>query len=733
MISVRSQRSEDTRTPVLQGPTLSREVWLSQRPLQPATTRQTVVNLYGSHYQITGHEVLQYSLHCRTGPVFVGLDKMGVMSKLTPRNMALPTAVAVGLYVVYRNRVTKKQLRTEKEIKVVVHEKTGKKAEKAAVDMVFVRRMVKILKILLPSWLSPEVGYLALVAAALISRTYADVWMIQNGTAIESAIIGRNMALFKKHLFKFMWAMPVISVVNNLLKYGLNELKLRFRTRLSRHLYDKYLQGFTYYKMSNLDNRISNADQLLTVDVDRFCESVAELYSNLSKPILDVVIYTVKLTEGIGAQGPSVMLLYLAFSGMVLTRLRRPIGRLTVQEQKLEGEYRYVNSRIITNSEEVAFYQGNRKEKDIILKTFQKLVNHMRYFISFRLQMGLVDNIIAKYFATVIGYLVVSRPFLNLANPKYEESSHSQRLEDYYKSGRMLVRMAEAIGRIVLAGREMTRLAGFTARITELMQVLDDLNNGKYERTMVTNRNHEDSERPHVDFKPGSGKLVFQDHLIRFDKVPLVTPNGDVLVKELNFEVKSGVNVLVCGPNGSGKSSLFRILGELWPLFGGTLTKPEKGNLFYVPQRPYMTVGTLRDQVIYPDSPDDQARRGTKDADLEEILRKVQLAYILEREKGWESVQDWMDVLSGGEKQRIAMARLFYHKPQFAILDECTSAVSMDVEGYIYQHSKELGITLFTVSHRKSLWKHHKYYLMLDGRGNYEFKPITEETSEFGS
>ncbi|XP_052274387.1 ATP-binding cassette sub-family D member 3-like isoform X2 [Dreissena polymorpha] len=655
---------------------------------------------------------------------------MGVLSKLTPRNTAISTAVVVGLYLIHRNRVSKRQLRTKNEIKVVVHQSEGKK-ERAAVDAVFFRRMVKLLKILVPTWLCPEVWYLALVAASLIARTYADVWMIQNGTAIESAIIGRNVELFKKHLFKFMWAMPIISVVNNLLKYGLNELKLRFRTRLSHHLYEKYLQGFTYYKMSNLDNRISNPDQLLTTDVDKFCDTVAELYSNLSKPILDVVIYTVKLTEGIGAQGPGVMLLYLAFSGMVLTRLRRPIGRLTVTEQKLEGEYRYVNSRIITNSEEVAFYQGNVKEKTIIFATFEKLVNHMRYFIFFRLQMGLVDNIIAKYIATVVGYFVESRPFFD--STKYVNTSHSEMMQDYYKSGRMLVRMAEAIGRIVLAGREMTRLSGFTARITELMTVLDDLNNGKYERTMVTDRNHKDSEKAKVDFKPGSGKMVFQDHIIKFDKVPLVTPNGDVLVKELNFEVKSGVNVLVCGPNGSGKSSLFRILGELWPLFGGTLTKPKKGNLFYVPQRPYMTVGTLRDQVIYPDSVEDQKRRNVKDSELADILEKVQLGYILDREKGWESVQDWMDVLSGGEKQRIAMARLFYHQPQFAILDECTSAVSMDVEGYIYQHSRELGITLFTVSHRKSLWKHHEYYLMLDGRGNYEFKKIEDDTSEFGS
>ena len=131
------------------------------------------------------------------------------------------------------------------------------------------------------------------------------------------------------------------------------------------------------------------------------------------------------------------------------------------------------------------------------------------------------------------------------------------------------------------------------------------------------------------------------DHVIRFEGVPLVTPNGDVIIRSMDFEVKSGMNVLVCGPNGCGKSSLFRVLGEvntcsnyrkprsillspqLWPLFGGKLVKPHRSKLFYVPQRPYMTLGTLRDQVTYPDSLDEQTRRGISDEALEDFLSKV--------------------------------------------------------------------------------------------------------------
>uniref|UniRef100_H3A6M8 ATP-binding cassette sub-family D member 3 n=1 Tax=Latimeria chalumnae TaxID=7897 RepID=H3A6M8_LATCH len=612
------------------------------------------------------------------------------------------------------------------------NEKDGKK-EKAVVDRVFFARIWTILKIMVPRMCSKESGYLLLIAAMLVARTYCDVWMIQNGTMIESAIIGRSTKDFKRYLFNFIAAMPLISLINNFLKLGLNELKLRFRVRLTRYLYEEYLKGYTYYKMGNLDNRIANADQLLTQDVEKFCNSVVDLYSNLSKPLLDICLYIFKLTSAIGAQGPASMMAYLIVSGLFLTRLRRPIGKMTITEQRYEGEYRYVNSRLITNSEEIAFYNGNRREKQTIYTTFQKLVDHLHNFILFRFSMGFVDSIIAKYLATVVGYLVVSRPFLNLLHPRHMKSTHAELLEDYYQSGRMLLRMSQALGRIVLAGREMTRLAGFTARITELMQVLKDLNTGKYERTMISQQEKGTNAQQLQPLIPGSGRIYNLDNIIKFDHVPLATPNGDILIRDLSFEVKSGANVLVCGPNGCGKSSLFRVLGELWPLFGGNLTKPDRGKLFYVPQRPYMTLGTLRDQVIYPDTVEDQNRKGVTDQVLKEYLDNVQLGQILEREGGWDTVQDWMDVLSGGEKQRMAMARLFYHKPQFAILDECTSAVSVDVEDYIYSHCRKVGITLFTVSHRKSLWKHHEFYLHMDGRGKYDFKKITEETVEFGS
>ncbi|XP_003742604.1 ATP-binding cassette sub-family D member 3 [Galendromus occidentalis] len=642
---------------------------------------------------------------------------------------AAVAAIATGIYIYSYSRFLRKQKASQdRDVVEVVFDKKETKKQKAYVDGRFLKQLGELFRIVCPGILSAEFGYMAMVALTLVGRTSCDIWMINNGTVIERAIISRNFTLFRQKLFEFILAMPTLSLINNLMKYGLNEINLRFRTRLSHHLYKQYLGGTTYYKMCNLDNRISNPDHLLTKDVEKFCSSLTDLYSNLSKPVLDIALYVRWLSVSIGAEAPGFMLLYLLFAGFLLTNMRRPVGKLTMDEQKLEGELHYVHSRLITNSEEIAFYSGNKKEKKTIDSTFHRLTNHLRTFLEYRFTLGMVDDIVAKYLATVVGYLLISRPFLG---NKHIKLNHNMRLEEYYKSGRMLVKLAEAIGRVVLAGREMTRLAGYTARVSELNKVLKDVTRGQYVRGMVRDEREQSAKR--LELIPGKGRIITQDNIIRFTMVPLVTPNGDLLIENLSFEVKAGRNVLVCGPNGCGKSSLFRILGELWPIFGGAVVKPSKDKLFYVPQKPYMTLGTLRDQVIYPDSKEDMEKKGFTDDMLGKLLDEVQLRYLLEREGGWDSVQDWLDILSGGEKQRIAMARLFYKKPQFAILDECTSAVSVDVEGAMYSYCRAVGITLFTVSHRKSLWKYHDYCLKMDGRGGYQFDEITPNTAEFGS
>jgi ATP-binding cassette subfamily D (ALD) protein 3 len=179
--------------------------------------------------------------------------------------------------------------------------------------------------------------------------------------------------------------------------------------------------------------------------------------------------------------------------------------------------------------------------------------------------------------------------------------------------------------------------------------------------------------------------------------VPIVSPNGDILVKEISFEIRPGMNTIITGPNGCGKSSLFRILSSLWPLTGGTLYRPHMDKLFYIPQRPYLPPGTLRDQLIYPQTKFMMHKNKVNDADLSKLLKEVQLEYLEDREGGFDAVNDWNDILSGGEKQRIAMARLFYHKPLFAILGT-NLLMQMNVQAQLVWTLRHLSIRLQNLS-----------------------------------
>jgi len=324
--------------------------------------------------------------------------------------------------------------------------------------------------------------------------------------------------------------------------------------------------------------------------------------------------------------------------------------------------------------------------------------------------MGVLDGYLVKYGSSMVAYSMLI-PAVYLGMKGLKGKSTSAIMEYYLTSTQLFIALGNACKNLVLSYKRIQSLAGLTIRIHELFEMLKRRSTNEDEKDMLA------LAATNPDKKGGPPQIIEGGDVISFQDVDIFSPTGQLLAKGLTFTVSKNTNVLVSGANGCGKSSLFRILGGLWPLCSGTVHKPLKSNLFYVPQRPYMVPGTLRDQVTYPLSISDTSQ----DQKLNELMEIVQLSYLVEREGAWEAQKDWINLLSGGEKQRMAMARLFYHKPEFGILDECTSAVSVDVEAKIYETCSKLGITIFTVSHRPQLRHHHDYMLKFDGDGGWEW------------
>ena len=282
------------------------------------------------------------------------------------------------------------------------------------------RQILDILKLIMGP---KEYLYCVGIALVLVAKTSNDLWLISNGTQVESAIITADKEKLKQNLRSFFFAMPLLALVSNALKYFMANLRLNLRQNLSELTYRKYLHGLTYYRINTFDSDMQNVDQLLTVDIEKFCNTVVDVYTNISKPILDIIILIYKLSATYtGGQTPGAMFIYLLIAGTTLTTARKPLTRLTVKETQLEGQLRYVHSRLITNCEEVAFYQGNRKESLNLLGTLDRLCSHLRVISAVKLNIDFLDNLIAKYSATVVGYLRSASvfcfcfPFVNAGN-----------------------------------------------------------------------------------------------------------------------------------------------------------------------------------------------------------------------------------------------------------------------------------------------------------------------------
>ncbi|KAI3644475.1 hypothetical protein MP228_010639 [Amoeboaphelidium protococcarum] len=654
-------------------------------------------------------------------------------------------------------------------------DKSGKR--RVEINHEFFQRLKFLLNILIPRFYCKEMGLIILHTFFLVFRTILSVYVAQLDGRLVSDLVRARGKQFLWGIVMWMGIALPATYCNSMLTYLQSKIGIAFRTRLTLFIHEKYMSNAMFYKVANLDDRIKNADQCITQDVQKFCNSLSELYSNLAKPLLDIIIYNVQLSRAVGGDPLLGASLVINFSAWVIRVLMPPFGKMVAEEQRLEGEFRFTHARLIENAEEIALMHRPKRlkplalsqntssaqdrvvavpkadeiviptvEKDILNNAYTALIKHVNSIYKVRIGYGMLEDFVVKYFWGACGLILCAVPVffekaittgapdssvsvLASASPQSNSTQKGDkagmRTQSFVTNRRLLLTSSDAFGRIMYSYKEVSELAGYTARVYELLEAFQDISQGKMKKTLVTvSKFNLGMDTATLLKQRGDVKIDKSGEAVSFRKVPIVSPNGDILVPSMNFEIKDGMHLLVIGPNGCGKSSLFRILGGLWPVYGGTLTKPDPSQIFYIPQRPYLVTGTFRDQIIYPHTFDDMLARGITDVDLDRHLEVLELLHLKDREGGYDAVKDWKEVLSGGDKQRIAMARLYYHNPKFAILDECTSSVSLEIERVMYTNATKLGITLMTVSHRPSLWQYHDYILQFDGAGGISFSHL---------
>ncbi|KAK0211442.1 ABC transporter transmembrane region 2-domain-containing protein [Armillaria fumosa] len=591
---------------------------------------------------------------------------------------------------------------------------------KPNIDLAFFRQLRAILfRIAIPSFRSKEAFIVALHSFFLVSRTVLSIAVARlDGIIVRDLVRADARGFLRGLVLWFLLAIPS-TYTNSMIRHLQSKLSLRLRSRLTRYTNDLYLSSYPDLRFYR--SGLEGVDQYITADVESWAESLSVLYGNVLKPSLDLVLFTSQLSRSLGARG-TVLLFCNYYATVAILRAVTPaFGKLAAVEARLEGEYRAGMGRVGRESEEVAFYDGGARERSILTAAYMRLIKHVNSIYKIRIAYEWTEDFVIKYLWSAAGYVLIAVPLLYTRRRRRaqhekpdsveEGNAVANRTESYISNRRLLVSLADAGGRLMYAYKDLLELAGLTTRLYTLFSTLHNLP----PLPCATSELDDTIELAHVDVRiPSANKMVDSSEAEKE-----IAP----LVKDLSLILKEGEHLMITGSNGVGKTAVARVLAGLWaPQGPNSQVKRPKNcgdhpGVFVVPQRAYMVTGSLLEQMIYPHSYAEFLESGKTEKDLRNILEMVYLAYLPEREGGWTTRKEWRDVLSGGEKQRMSLARVFYHKPEFAILDECTSAVSSDVEGRMYEHLKAQGINLITISLRPSLSKYHTRLLTLHGDG----------------
>ena len=548
--------------------------------------------------------------------------------------------------------------------------------------------------LLKPYWRSEEkwsaYGLFGLIIACITIQNFASLALTKFYQTFFDALDNLNKSVIQGLLLKFVIIVAILIIVVGYNVYLSGILSIRWRRWLTKNYLSHWLANHTFYRMQILHKNVDNPDQRISEDLDAFSSSTLNLFTSLLDSVLSLIIFGCLLWKisgsiqiPIGAHQytiPGYLLwvaLICAIAGTWLTRIiGRSLPGLNYRQQQYNANFRFGMARLRETSEQVALYRGENLEKQQLGKSFtdvvgnfMRLIRVQKYLMFFQFGYNSISYLIG---------LIAGLPLL---------------FEKKIQIGG-LMQISQAYGQVISAlSILVTAFAGIAAwraviyRLIEFKRHIDEANYLAQE-TSITYQQHKDD------------KLIVNN-------LDLLLPTKEVILKNLHLNIEPNNSLLITGPSGVGKSTLLRALAGIWPHGRGEILLPENAHMIFLPQKPYLPIGTLKDAMVYPNN-----NSNISDEKIKEILTTCGLEKLTDK---LATESNWAQELSLGEQQLIGFARVFLQKPDWIFLDEATSALDENNESKMYEllHSRLPNATIISVGHRSSLTNFHQKQITL--------------------
>lgn len=542
-------------------------------------------------------------------------------------------------------------------------------------------------------------GILGILLLLSFTVSGLNVVLSYVGRFFQTALAQKDQPTFWRFLYVYASVFVIGTPIVVIYSYIRKKLGLFWREWITTSFIDNYLKNRAYYALTT-SKEIDNPDQRLAEDLREFTVTSLSFLLIILGAVIDLIAFT-GILWSISRLLSGILFVYAVCGTLITIFIGKRLVGLNYNQLRKEADFRYGLIHIRDNAESIAFYQGEKEEKEQIFKRFKAVLKNFNFLIGWQRNLD--------FFTTGYNYLVIILPAMIVA-PMYFAGK-----VEFGEISQASFAFGQVLGAFSIIVQYFDGISAFAAGINRVSTFKERLFTASGSKTLENDTNRTRIQR-------------IVDETIRVQDLTLLTPDYKrTLIQNLSLDLDKGKSILIMGHSGAGKSSLLRGLAGLWASGSGTIAHPSSNKVMFLPQKPYMLLGSLREQLQYPSGTyldDDRIKAVMEMVNLSDLYQKMQCAAgdnsFLDAENNWE------EMLSQGEQQRLAFARLLTTKPEFAILDEATSALDVDNEKALYNTLAQLKITYISVGHRPTLKAYHDKILLIQGDGEWEIRETSD-------